>query len=195
MSALSQDRIRHLIQPFYPAPTDLLLGQLSSYLDLLLRWNDRLNLTAIREPEAIVERHFGESLFLARHLPDDARTLLDLGSGAGFPGLPVQLAHPDWTVTLAESQQKKASFLREAVRELKLSTEVWAKRAETLPENRKFDVVALRAVDNPVAALATARSLVAQGGVLAHLSMENGRSGLLLEQAETGSTFIPMARL
>lgn len=192
MTTLSQERIRQLIQPFFPAPSTLLLDQLCTYLDLLLRWNDRLNLTAIRTPEAIVERHFGESLFLASHLTGTAKSLLDLGSGAGFPGLPVQLALPDWKVTLAESQQKKASFLREVVRELHLSTEVWAKRAEIFPQERRFDVVALRAVDNPAVALETARGLVAPGGTLAHLCLVDGRSGLRLKQAEREAIFIPL---
>ena len=106
-------------QPSVPAG---LYQQLSAYLDLLLKWNARTNLTAIREPEEIVRRHFGESLFAgtaARRsaLRRDA-SLLDFGSGAGFPGLPIQLLLPDLRVTLAESQGKKASFLREAVRTL-----------------------------------------------------------------------------
>ena len=123
MATLPSRRIAELIAPYYETPSDALLEQLSAYLDLLVRWNTRLNLTAIREPEEIVERHFGESLFTARHLPS-GETLLDFGSGAGFPGLPIQLALPWLRVTLAESQKKKSSFLREAVRVLGFSTEV-----------------------------------------------------------------------
>ena len=93
MAALSSERIGELLREYYPAPPDELLGQLSAYLDLLLRWNAKTNLTAIREPEEMVRRHFGESLFVAAHLPA-CSTLLDLGSGAGFPGLPIQLARP-----------------------------------------------------------------------------------------------------
>jgi 16S rRNA (guanine527-N7)-methyltransferase len=102
----------------YPPPADL-YPQLSAYLDLLLKWNARTNLTAIRDPEEIVRRHFGESLFAGVHLAaklSSEATLLDLGSGAGFPGLPIQLLLPGLQVTLAESQNKKATFLREAVR-------------------------------------------------------------------------------
>ncbi len=105
---------------------------------------------------------------MARHLPA-CGTLLDLGSGAGFPGLPIQLARPSLRVTLAESQNKKASFLREVVRTLDLPTEVWADRVERMPEGRLFDVVALRAVDNPAVALELARLRLAPGGVIAHL--------------------------
>jgi len=134
---------------------------MAEYLDLLLRWNARTNLTAIREPEEIVRRHFGESLFAAANLgqpmPD---TLLDLGSGAGFPGLPIAMAHPDLAVTLAESQNKKSTFLREVVRTLGLrNVEVWAGRAEALPPGRRFHTVALRAVDDMAAALAAASPL------------------------------------
>jgi 16S rRNA (guanine527-N7)-methyltransferase len=120
--------------------------QLSVYLDLILKWNARTNLTAIRTPEEIVRRHFGESLFVGTHL-GACNTLLDFGSGAGFPGVPIQLLRPDLQVTLGESQGKKAAFLREVCRELVLTTEVFSARIETMPPNRKFDVVAMRAVD------------------------------------------------
>src|SRR5665213_2921666 len=117
MPTLPETRIAALLAPYlghHPvAPT--LYPQLSKYLDLLLKWNARTNLTAIRDPEEIVRRHFGESLFAARHLDPKTATLLDLGSGAGFPGLPIALLCPEIQVTLAESQNKKASFLREAV--------------------------------------------------------------------------------
>jgi 16S rRNA (guanine527-N7)-methyltransferase len=127
-------------------------SQLAIYLELILKWNERINLTAIRKPEEIVRRHFAESLFLGWHI-GACHSLLDLGSGAGFPGIPVQLMRPDVHVTLAESQGKKAAFLREVVRELRLQTEVWAGRVESMPEERRFDVVALRAVDDMEAAV------------------------------------------
>lgn len=123
-----------------------LAAQLVDYLELLLKWNARTNLTAIRDPDEIVRRHFGESLFLGAHLRD-CSTLLDFGSGAGFPGVPVQLLRPEISVTLAESQGKKAAFLREVVRHFGLQTEVWASRVEAMPSERRFDAVALRAVD------------------------------------------------
>jgi 16S rRNA (guanine527-N7)-methyltransferase len=120
--------------------------QLALYLELILKWNSRINLTAIRTPEEIVRRHFGESLFAGAHL-GACETLLDFGSGAGFPGIPMQLVRPDVWVTLAESRAKKAAFLREVVRTLGLPTEVWATRVESMPAARTFDTVALRAVD------------------------------------------------
>ena len=161
-------------------PTGL-YGQLSTYLELLTKWNARTNLTAIREPEEMVRRHFGESLFAGLQLGprlESGAALLDFGSGAGFPGLPIQLLWPELRVTLAESQGKKASFLREAVRTLGLTTEVWAGRVEDLPLvgeiPRRFDAVTLRAVDNMERAMAEARLRVRPGGWLVALTTEVG---------------------
>src|SRR5882757_500792 len=131
MHTLSDSAIADLLTPYLPDPPTTLIAQLSTYLDLLLKWNARTNLTAIRDPEEIVRRHFGESLFAARHLDPDTASLLDFGSGAGFPGLPIALLRNDIQVTLAESQNKKAAFLREAVRSLNLPTEVWPGRVES----------------------------------------------------------------
>lgn len=161
MPTLTHNEIATLLDPYLfsgnalPAP---LIEKLSLYLDLLLKWNSRTNLTAIRDPREIVQRHFGESLFASQQIGLPS-TLLDLGSGAGFPGLPIALRHPEISVTLAESQNKKASFLREAVRTLDLPVEVWADRAETLPATRRFHAVTLRAVDDMEAALAAAQPL------------------------------------
>jgi 16S rRNA (guanine527-N7)-methyltransferase len=173
MPTLPTDRLATLLAPYLGAyqPPSNLFPQLSTYLDLLLKWNARTNLTAIRDPEEMVRRHFGESLFTGVHLAarlDPSATLLDLGSGAGFPGLPIQLLLPGLQVTLAESQNKKATFLREAVRTLGLGTRLHAARAETL--TTRFDASTLRAVDNRPAALAAAQWLLARGGWLAMLT-------------------------
>lgn len=173
MATLPESRIADLLADYYPAPSPLLLSRLSTYLDLLVKWNARTNLTAIRAPEEMVRRHFGESLFASLHLPK-SNTLLDLGSGAGFPGLPIQLVCPDLRVTLAESQNKKAAFLREVVRTLGLPTTVWGQRSEMLPLGANFDVVTLRAVDNSAAALLEARCRLAPGGRILHLTGEAG---------------------
>jgi len=175
MPTLPTNRIAELLAPYLgatPIPPTL-CESLSTYLDLLLKWNARTNLTAIREPEEIVRRHFGESLFAGIHLAQRLHpnaTLLDFGSGAGFPGLPIQLFLPELRVTLAESQGKKASFLREAIRTLGLNTEVWAKRVEDLPASSVFDAVTLRAVDNMSAAISAAAPRVAPHGWLVTLA-------------------------
>lgn len=140
-------------------------GHFARYLDLLLKWNARLNLTAIREPGEIVQRHFVECIFAARHLPAGIHSLLDFGSGSGFPGLPIALCHPEIRVTLGESQSKKAAFLREVVRTLGLgNTDVYSGRAERLDQT--FDAVALRAVDKIQEACRVATRKVASGGHL-----------------------------
>jgi 16S rRNA (guanine527-N7)-methyltransferase len=162
-------RIAELLQPFLdPAPDDSQravlppsqLLSISTYIDLLLRWNSHVNLTSVRQPEEIVTRHFGESLFAARHLfparaPIPAEKalsevhLIDTGSGAGFPGLPIKIWEPRIRITLIEPNHKKATFLREVVRALALTNiDVLTARAEDYPtEAGGGDVVTLRAVE------------------------------------------------
>lgn len=191
---MTASEIAEILQPYMLAPVpespvaapvppamagiDDLADPFARFLDLLLRWNARTNLTAIRDPEEIVRRHFGESLFAARVLrPWMAATdaVLDFGSGAGFPGIPLQILLPSLRVTLAESQNKKAAFLREAVRTLGLPTEVWASRVETMPPGFRFSAVTLRAVDRMEDAMAEARRRTAAGGIL--LSLEGELTG------------------
>ncbi|HUD74925.1 MAG TPA: 16S rRNA (guanine(527)-N(7))-methyltransferase RsmG [Terracidiphilus sp.] len=148
------------------APLDAVLSQcFEDYLVLLLRWNSRVNLTAIRDEEGILSRHFVESIACARALPAGIGTLLDFGSGAGFPGIPIALCRPEIAVTLAESQGKKAAFLSEAVRVLGVSTKVYSGRGEAL--HAVFDCVTLRAVDKMELAVEAASKLVRTGGWLA----------------------------
>ena len=119
------------------------LGQLESHYELLLRWNRKLNLTRIEELEDVVRLHYCESLFLSQCLPPGPLRIVDVGSGGGFPGIPVAVSRPECEVTLVESHQRKAVFLREATRGLTNVT-VAAKRAEDLVGS--FDWVVSRAV-------------------------------------------------
>jgi 16S rRNA (guanine527-N7)-methyltransferase len=137
----------------------------SAYLELLTRWNARLNLTSVREPAQIIRRHFVECAFAAQHLPKDIETLLDYGSGAGFPGIPFAICRPDIRVTLAEAQGKKASFLREVVRTVGTGTEVYDGRVETMAPGHNFHGVSMRAVEKmelaiPIALRVAERYLV-----------------------------------
>lgn len=225
---MASARIAAQLHPFLEdrTLTEVQLQQISMYIDLLLRWNSRINLTAIRDPEEIVTRHFGESLFLAYHLfpdagvaranverapspawlsnpphsssletqlplpsPDTSRLdydlagggtrpafkkairVLDIGSGAGFPGLPIKIWAPDISLTLAESNHKKAAFLREVIRALTLTNvNVLTARAETLVDTHPpSDVVTLRAVERFETILPIAARLVASTGRLAVL--------------------------
>jgi 16S rRNA (guanine527-N7)-methyltransferase len=191
------------------------LNYISTYIDLLLHWNSRINLTAIRNEEEIVTRHFGESLFAASHLfpkvypvhpvpgacPERSRGVVkgvdvdvdlandqrpttndrvaDLGSGAGFPGIPIKLWAPNIALTLIESNQKKATFLRELTRALTLTDiDIQNARAETLPPST-FDVVTLRAVERLPKVLPVAANLLSPTGRLALLISSSQRESTL----------------
>jgi 16S rRNA (guanine527-N7)-methyltransferase len=178
MSTLPAEAIRELLSPYLASSnlTDELIGQLSTYLDLLVRWNARVSLTAIRRPEEMVQRHFGESLFTGEHLAsrlNDGATVLDYGSGAGFPGLPIQLLLPNLRMTLAESQARKVAFLREVIRVLGLDSVVWPRRVEDMPASRRFDAVTLRAVDRMAISLNDAGGILQEDGWLAALVGRN----------------------
>jgi 16S rRNA (guanine527-N7)-methyltransferase len=160
------------------------LNHISTYIDILLRWNSRINLTAIRDPEEIVTRHFGESLFVARQLfptgadagtatlgrseQSPAPPVADIGSGAGFPGVPIKLWAPNIALTLIESNHKKATFLREVARFLILTdVNILNVRAEEVAQ--RFDLVTLRAVERFAETLPDAARLLAPAARLALL--------------------------
>ncbi|MGB9120049.1 MAG: 16S rRNA (guanine(527)-N(7))-methyltransferase RsmG [Candidatus Angelobacter sp.] len=159
--------IAQLLQPFIQLDESRLCS-ISTYIDLLLKWNARINLTAIREPGEIVQRHFGESLFAAKYLLEQQlpQTAIDLGSGAGFPGVPFAMLAPEVQVTLIESQQKKATFLKELIYSLGLrNAKVFSDRAENYPGTG--DLVMLRAVEKFEQVLPMAARLAKAGGRIA----------------------------
>ena len=159
-------RLNLLLEKWGLAPLDAVsAGKFEAYFSLILRWSAKVNVTAIRNKEGILSRHFLESIACARALPEGIGTLLDYGSGAGFPGLPIALCRPEIAVTLAESQGKRAAFLREAARTLGVTVKVRAQRAETLGE--RYGCVTLRAVDRMQEAVAAAVQCVAPSGWLA----------------------------
>jgi 16S rRNA (guanine527-N7)-methyltransferase len=116
---------------------------LEQHFGLLLRWNQKINLTSLHDPKEIVRRHFGESLFLASALPNGCASLIDIGSGAGFPGIPIAVCRSGWQVTLVESVGKKVVFLKEASRYL-ANVSVWHGRLEDMKGS--FEWAAVRAV-------------------------------------------------
>ena len=185
---MDPSRITSLLQPFLAetlsgsdsgprsieaaALTPAQLDFISTYLDLLVQWNARINLTAVRDADEIVTRHFGESIFAARFLSSPTSTesvsLVDIGSGAGFPGLPTKIWHPNIQLTLIESTQKKVAFLREVIRALPLSNvTVFAGRAEDY--SGSAELVTLRAVEQFQNILPVAARLVRTSGRLALL--------------------------
>jgi len=148
------------------------ISALDRHYQLLVKWNRVLNLTSIRNTEEAVIRHYCECLFFASLLPDSGR-VLDLGSGAGFPGVPVAILHPEMRVTLLESHQRKAVFLKEATRDLK-NVDVVPKRAEDT--SGTWDLVVSRAVD-PQEVLRQAPRLASRIGMLV-----GGADSLLFEK-------------
>src|SRR5260370_20483915 len=158
--------IAALLRPFAELSSEQ-LAQTSTYIDLLLKWNAKVNLTAVRNREEIVTRHFGESFFVAARLaPQPGDTAIDLGSGAGFPGLPLAMFASAVQVTLIESNGKKAAFLNEVISALQLkNARVFSRRAETYPD--KSDLVTMRAIEKFESALPGAMALVRDGGRLA----------------------------
>lgn len=140
----------------------------SIYIDILLKWNSKINLSAIREPDEIVCRHFGESFFVAAQLITNGwiGSVIDVGSGAGFPGLPIAIYSPGAAVTLIESQGKKAAFLNEVIFALGLkNAKVFRGRAEEF--SGSVDLVTLRAVEKFSEVLPAAEVLARAGGRLA----------------------------
>jgi 16S rRNA (guanine527-N7)-methyltransferase len=145
------------------------LARLERFFSFLIIWNARINLTAVREEGAIVERHFVDSLAVApvlAHAPG-ASTLVDVGSGGGFPGAVLAVARPDLAVSLIESTHKKVAFLQTLKREVAPNLEPIAARVEDVrASGRKFDIAVSRATFAPAEWLDEGSPLVAPGGLL-----------------------------
>jgi len=150
-------------------------NQILRYLELLAKWNRTFNLTAIREPVQMVSHHVLDALAVLPELPGG--TLADVGSGAGVPGIPIAIAQPDRAVTLNDANQKKASFLRQAVIELQLrNCRIEAGRAETWVPLERFQVVISRAFAEIAKSIAVCRHLVTPEGVLAAMKGADPRA-------------------
>jgi 16S rRNA (guanine527-N7)-methyltransferase len=147
-AAPSSETIYRALVEFNVTATDEQVQQIQQYMGMLLKWNEVVNLTAIRDPLEILYRHFCESMFAASVVSLDEGRLADVGSGGGFPGLPLKILRPNLEVFLVESNVKKATFLAEVVRELGLAgARVLVSRYEELSEElTPLDVVCSRAV-------------------------------------------------
>ncbi len=197
-SVLTESDARKLLAPFEVELDAFRLAQLLAYLSLLLRWNRRINLTAIRDPAACLTRHFGESLCIQRHFSLRG-SLLDIGSGAGFPGLALKLVFPELAVTLLEPVAKKRAFLKEVTRACAFErVEVCDERLENFARrglNRPFDAATARAVGqlNKLVPQAAA-CLKPAGNLLLWLSREQARD-LGKEHFEWGEPIrLPLSR-
>jgi 16S rRNA (guanine527-N7)-methyltransferase len=148
MGVISDHDIERALAPYGVSCNSEFCRKIRTYISLLLRWNRRISLTAVTDPAEILRFHFGESLFALSAVPLRDGRLADLGSGAGFPGLPLRMARPGLDLLLIESNGKKATFLAEVVRELDLSrVEVFRDRMESISKDGPaFDFVTARAV-------------------------------------------------
>ena len=145
---LSDTEISDSLALYGAAPNAVLCERIRAYISLLLRWNERISLTAVTDSDEILKFHFGESVFAVPSAPIQFGRLADVGSGAGFPGIPLALVLPELQVTLIESNLKKTAFLSEVIRTLDLpNVSVSRSRIEGLRSNLPaFDFVTARAV-------------------------------------------------
>jgi 16S rRNA (guanine527-N7)-methyltransferase len=197
---IDSSRLNHLLEPFGLDLTPTQTRQTLAYLDLLLRWNAKINLTAIRNPEEAVTRHFGESLFISRQLQLQG-SLLDIGTGAGFPGLALKIVFPELFLTLLEPVTKKRAFLKEAARLCGFhGVDIRGERLEDISSAvppPAFDFATMRAVGNlPTLVPMAAKCLKPGGKLLLWLSREQGTS---LGAVSSGLTWrdpleIPLSR-
>lgn len=195
-------QIANILTPFGISPSQGLTASVVAYLELLLRWNQKVNLTAIREPQLILQRHFGESFFASSLFVGEKGVLVDVGSGAGFPGLALKLILPGWQVQLFEPNGKKAVFLAEVVRTLGLSdvtirSERMERPAAGLPDDSLCaDVITARALGEYEVLLNWSRGrLLPSGKVILWVGgAELGRLRQIHEWDWRGAIAIPESR-
>ena len=160
--------ISEILSPLRPDLSSAQLDQFETYYAMLADWNTRVNLTAITEPEDVAKKHFLDSLAAAPYLKANA-AVADVGTGAGFSGLPLLILRPDLKLTLIDSLQKRLVFLEAVLKELKLSAELVHARAEDAGQNpkyrEKFDVALTRAVSGLPVLCELTLPLVKVGGV------------------------------
>jgi 16S rRNA (guanine527-N7)-methyltransferase len=167
---LSEETIQRALREFGLTASEQQVFSIQRYMAILLKWNEKINLTAIRDPLEILYRHFCESMFAAVAVPLESGRLADVGSGGGFPGLPLKILRTSLDVILVESNAKKATFLAETIRELELEgARVIVSRYEELSEEvTPLDVVCSRALGEfaPFLAWAASERIVAKRVVL-----------------------------
>lgn len=166
MTQLSDNLIRDQLLPYGFSPGLSQCGAIRAYIALLLRWNKKVSLTTVVEPIAILRFHFGESIFALPAVPLENGRLADFGSGAGFPGLALRVVLSDLSALLIEPNTKKAAFLREVARELKLTrVAVVRQRMEEFPDDLgQFDYITARALGDYPNLLSVSQSLLTRDG-------------------------------
>src|ERR1700674_794555 len=169
-------QIREGLSPFAITPTEDQVSKIREYMLLLVRWNRSISLTSIANPIDIVGRHFGESMYASKFLPVENCRLVDIGAGAGFPGLALKIACPGIQLTLIESNKKKCAFLSEVVRTLGFKdVEIRPERFEEIrPETVPANIITCRAVGEFKQLLRwSANALVRRGHLLLWVGAED----------------------
>ncbi|WP_341327285.1 16S rRNA (guanine(527)-N(7))-methyltransferase RsmG [Methylotuvimicrobium sp. KM2] len=165
------------------------IDRLLSFIGLIEKWNKAFNLTSIRDPEAMVSLHLLDSLAVLPYVT--GQTVIDIGTGAGLPGIPLAVCRPDKTFTLLDSNSKKTRFVQQAVLELKLANvQVCHNRVEAFKSEHLFDTVIMRAFTNLPDMLKMTGHLIAPGGVL--LAMKGQYPEQELQQIGCDATVIPI---
>jgi 16S rRNA (guanine527-N7)-methyltransferase len=166
--AVPLETIASILAPFRVNLSDSQLTAIERYLSLLLSWNRAMNLTAVDDPAEILARHFGESLFAAGFLDLNNSRLADVGTGPGFPGLPLKIAVPEMQLTLIEANLKKCAFLTEVSQKLELAdVEVLKGRFQgAISRDQKFEFVCSRALGSFSEFLPWARAALSPGGAI-----------------------------
>ena len=178
MDIISNSQVENTLRPYGVALEPGVVDKIRSYMPLLLKWNRTISLTTVTDPVEILKFHFGESIFAASQVDFGESRLADVGSGAGFPGIPLAMTVPSLDVTLIESNSKKCAFLSEVVRELRLpNVKVLRERMENVDSDpRHFDFIAARALGHHNELLSWAKKNVsASGKVVLWLGAEDSR--------------------
>ena len=168
MLSLTNKQIIDALKPYGVRPAPDLAAGIKTYIELLLKWNKTVSLTTVTQVDQILAFHFGESLFALPMLPVEKSRLADVGSGAGFPGVPLAMARPSLDVTLIEPNAKKFAFLNEVIRQLSLAN-VSAFRGRTddiQSSDERFEVVTARAVGQFDDLLGWTKGSITLGGKL-----------------------------
>ena len=193
---INPDRVLALLTPFGIELTASQVDQVITYLDLLMRWNRKINLTSIRDVDECITRHFGESLFLSRWLTLEGRHI-DVGSGAGFPGLALKIVFPLLAVTLLEPIGKKRAFLKEVVRTCEMvAVDVRPERLDEFVKGHPaagFDSASFRAVGDPEILISGLAPLLKAGGKLC-LWLTREKSNEVI-RASKGVTWRPILQI
>jgi len=191
---ISKEQVLAALAPFGVQSSDDQIAKVQAYVRLLLKWNRLTSLTSITDPAEIVSRHFGESIYAATLLPVENGRLVDIGTGAGFPGLALKILKPDLHVVLIESNKKKSAFLAEVVRTLELTeVEILTERFEEIrPEQDFANFITARAVGGFPALLRWSRSALARRG---HLMLWVGGEDITSITNSKGWIWNPPARI